>query len=155
MPYRGVRTTGRPVNPIGAPAAAGRPPVKPQSLDPQVPAALQNVILTALAHDPAQRYDSIELMRRALIKAPVVSSFTSVTPPASTVAQWEAHVARGTGIVDIVPVSRGRFQARLRLDLGSGPRTVKAADPRSTEAQARRDGRTLLHAVVEGRKLQR
>jgi serine/threonine protein kinase len=133
--------------------AAGLPAgttVHPQAVDPQIPVALARAMRTALAIDPARRYQDMTALRQALLDLKVVTSF-SPEPAANTHARYEAPIAAGTAIVEIVDATRSRFQARLRVDRGRGPRTIDARTPRSSIGLAFRDMRTLLHAVVEGR----
>jgi hypothetical protein len=107
------------------------------------------VMQRTLAVDPADRYATMSDLRDALLAIRVVTEFRP-TPTTGAIGQWQAAVASGAAIVEVVAAPRATFVARLRIDHGSGPRTVEARPRRSTEAQAMRDARTLLRAVVEG-----
>ncbi|MEN3279018.1 MAG: hypothetical protein V7607_158 [Solirubrobacteraceae bacterium] len=104
----------------------------------------------ALAVDPADGYEDIDAMRMALLAANPVTEFVEA-PDGTAIGRWQAKVRRGIAVVEVVPTARSTFTARLRLDQGSGPRTIDSRPARSSPAQALRDARTYLHAVVEGR----
>jgi serine/threonine protein kinase len=124
--------------------------VRPQDHDPQIPMAMERIMKRALAIDPADRFATVRELRDELLAIVVVTEFGSVRAP-GTVASWQAPIAAGSATVEVLQSPRATFTTRLRIDRGSGPRTLQTAPRRSTERQAVRDARTLLHAVVEGR----
>jgi serine/threonine protein kinase len=125
-------------------------PVQPQNDDPQLPRALATIMQRALSADPSRRYPDVAALRRDLIAVSVVTEF-SVVSAGGAIQRWEAPIAAGTGIVEVVSSPNSTFTARLRIDRGFGPRTVNARPRRSSQTQALRDARTMLHGVVEGR----
>jgi serine/threonine protein kinase len=124
--------------------------IDPQALDPQIPKAMARIIERALTADPSERYPTVRELRDALLPMKVVAGFEATSAP-GTVAQWQAQIGSGTAIVEVIPSPCSTFTARLRVDRGSGPRQVDGRPRRKTQAEAKRDARTLLHAVVEGR----
>jgi serine/threonine protein kinase len=62
-----------------------RRPPPPRALEPSIPLPVQDVILTALAMDPAKRHASAAVMRE-LLRAAIEDSAAAATPPAA-----EAH----------------------------------------------------------------
>jgi Protein kinase domain len=136
--------------PLGGYGLAAGTVVQPHLANPQIPMALARVLQQALAVDPADRYEDIDAMRKALLAANPVTEFVEA-PDGTAIARWQAKVPRGIAVVEVVPTARSTFTARLRLDQGSGPRTIDCRPARSSPAQARRDARTYLRAVVEGR----
>jgi serine/threonine protein kinase len=138
-----VGTYPYPAGAAGAQAISGVP-------DPQLPMNLVRVVKQALAPDPADRQTDVTALRSQLLATPVTTEFQGAAAP-GTLARWQASVPAGEAIVEVVSTPRSTFQARLRVDRGSGPRTASAPARRTSEAQALRDARTLLHGVVEGR----
>jgi serine/threonine-protein kinase len=129
----------------------GATPVRPQDVDPQLPNAIVKVIQRGLELDLNQRHRTVAEFRRELLRCKAVTSFTSASPDAGVIDAWRASTAAGTVLVELARATHGRFQARLRLDRGRGLRQARTAEPRITEGLARRDCRTMMHAVVEGR----
>jgi eukaryotic-like serine/threonine-protein kinase len=56
-------------------------PVAPIEIDPKLPAVLNDVILTAIAKDPAQRFQSAEVFAKVLDKITSTPSVTAAPPP--------------------------------------------------------------------------
>ena len=134
-------------HPLGvAPSAV----VDPQAQDPQIPAALARIMQRALALDPADRYADVAELRDVLLPVHVVTEFQAA-PEAPATHRWQAPVPGGTAIVEVIPSPHTTFTARLRLDRGHKPRTIRESPRRAGQRGALRDARTFLHAVVEGR----
>lgn len=136
--------------PFGGYGLTGGTVVQPHLTNPQIPMALSRVLQDALAVDPADRHQGVDAMRKALLAANPVTEFVEA-PGGEAIARWKAKVRRGVAVVEVVPTARSTFTARIRLDQGSGPRTVDSRPARSSPGLALRDARTYLHAVVEGR----
>lgn len=124
--------------------------VQPQHHDPQIPTALARVLQRALSVDPTTRFQSVEALRVDLLALAIVTEFRAI-PTSAAIARWEASVPGGSAVVEVLPTPAATFSARLRVDRGNGMRTCDQRPRRSSEAQAVRDARTLLRAVVEGR----
>jgi RNA polymerase sigma factor (sigma-70 family) len=61
-------TTGDDVPEIVARVLSGRPPIAPSLLDPRIPRALDEVVLTALKSEPDERFRSVEEFEDALTR---------------------------------------------------------------------------------------
>ena len=123
--------------------------VRPQDRNPQMPMALVRVIQNALAIDPTRRPGSAAAFVEDLLAVKVVTSFVAIPSPTALRA-WEAPTSRGRAFVEVFPAPRATFQARLRIDRGSGPRTVEQSPRRTTAPLAFRDAHGLLRAVRRG-----
>jgi hypothetical protein len=137
--------------PLGGYGLSAGTVAQPHLANPQIPMALARVLQQALAVDPADRYEDVDAMRKELLAANPVTEFVEA-PDGTAIARWQATVRRGIAVVEVVPTAHSTFTARLRLDQGSRPRTIDSRPPRNSPAQALRDARTYLHAVVEGRE---
>ena len=124
--------------------------VDPQARDPQIPAALAQIMRRALSPDPATRYTTVAELREALLGVRVVTELRPAPMPPA-LHRWEASIPGAKVIVEVIRSPHATFTARLRVDRGSGPRTVCEDPRRPGERGALRDARTFLHAVVEGR----
>lgn len=97
-------------------------PPRLRSFNPQVPAGLETVVLTALAKDPEERFPSAEALGQALTDYQYYSSPRTAVRRGSVTAQTAA-----------VPVQR---LAKMRTEAGVSP-TLETTNPRATTASRR------------------
>jgi serine/threonine-protein kinase len=127
----------------------GVAPVDVHKLNPQIPLSLRNVVRTALAPDPADRFEDARRMNEALGRCAIRNSWVAVNDP-NAIDAWSADTAEG--VYDLRVTGRPRandFELRVRLDQGSGPRQV-LLEHHSSRARALQARRTALVRVVEG-----
>ena len=131
---------------------AGTTPVNAHRLNPQVPLALRNVVLTSLAPDPNDRYSDARRMSEALGGCNIRNSWTRVDDP-DAIDAWSAVTADGVYDLRVTERQRaGDYEVRVRLDQGAGPRQVLLSR-HSSQARALQARRTALVQVVEGQRL--
>lgn len=98
-----------------------RPFPSPTSLQPDIPKEIEAVIVKAMAKDPAERFESAGIMRRALQLAAETSSLSSSSPP--------ANVSDTTGVdasLPFIPVQESGSKWLGTGWLGRNNRTVMA-----------------------------
>ena len=130
---------------------AGTEPIDAHKLNSQVPLSLRNVVRTALAPDPVDRFADARRMNEALGRCEIRNSWTRVNAP-DAVEAWSANTS--DGIYDLRVTARpraGDFELRVRLDRGAGPRQVLATY-HASQARALQARRTALMQVVQGER---
>jgi serine/threonine-protein kinase len=130
---------------------AGAEPVDVHKLNPQIPLSLRNVVRTALAPDPADRFPDARRMNEAIGSCEIRNSWVRVND-ADAIEAWSTDT--GDGLYDLRVTARqraGDFELRVRLDRGAGPRQVLATR-HSSRARALQARRTALVQVVEGKR---
>ncbi|MBV8760015.1 MAG: protein kinase [Deltaproteobacteria bacterium] len=103
-------------------------PPPPRSLRPDLPPSLEDVILTALAKDPARRFQSAQAMAQALVHA------STTLPP----DQWRPLSTRGAPRISASGTGPPTPQLTPASPSAIAPPTVPSAMP--TEARTRRTG---------------
>jgi len=73
------------------------PPVLPRSINPAIPAALELVIMQALAKDPAARFPTADAMAQALVDSPDPAQATRIMAAASTPTLATPRIRPGGG----------------------------------------------------------
>lgn len=127
-------------------------PTDVHKLNPQLPLSLRNVVRTALAHDPVDRYADARRMNEDLGDCGVRNSWTRATDPA-TIETWQARTPDGLYELRVVARPRaGGFEVIAKLDQGAGLRQV-LRQPYATQARAMQGRRTVLVRVVQGERL--
>lgn len=130
---------------------AGVEPIDVHKLNSQIPLSLRNVVRTALAPDPDERFQDARRMNEALGRCEIRNSWARGVDP-SVIETWSADTAEG--VYDLRVAARPRandFELRVRLDRGHGPRQVLLTH-HSSKARALQARRTALVQVVEGNR---
>jgi serine/threonine protein kinase len=128
---------------------AGITPAEVHGLNPQIPLSLRNVVRTALAVDPADRFPDARRMNEALGRCGIRNAWTLVDDP-DAIEVWSAQTPEGVYDLRVSERRRvGDFELRVRLDRGSGPRQVLLSH-HGSRARALQARRTALVQVVTG-----
>jgi serine/threonine protein kinase len=95
---------------------------RPRELDPEIPAALEAVVLKAMAHDRDERYGSAEEMIQALVPfvPPKVLAKLDLPIPGSVAPPPPSAVAATVAVRSRGPVATPAGAAALRSDGGRG-----------------------------------
>jgi serine/threonine-protein kinase len=127
-------------------------PVPPITLDPTLPPALSDLVLTAIAKDPAKRFQTADAFRNALLsilpgRAPSASpqparppAAPAAPPPVASPAgsRRGLYIAVGSLVTVIALVGAAlvvQRYARTRADAGPEPGTVSEQAPAAPKAQ--------------------
>jgi len=91
------------------------PPLPPSQINPNVPAEVERVILTAMDKNPDSRFHTAEEMVAALIRAATPSIVPSATPSVDLAARSAARsLAARPGLLQSLPVKARRFGANVK-----------------------------------------
>lgn len=119
----------------------------PHRISPQIPMSLTRVVSTALAVDPADRYDDARAMLGALMKCGLSYCWTRADQ-LGDLETWTADGADGAYKLRIAERATGDFLVAVTRDMGKGARhTYKKTFNRRSDAD--RERRKLLVALVE------
>ncbi len=118
-------------------------PVPPRRLDPEVPAALEGVILRALRREPADRPASAEDLRSELLASVRASTIHPPPPPARTVAPVPDATAADGGTLAAGTAVATRPPAAPPPSTAPAPRPAAAGSPPRNWT-----GRVLVIALV-------
>jgi hypothetical protein len=91
------------------------PPLPPSQINPDLPAEVERVILTAMDKNPDSRFHTAEEMVAALIRAATPSIVPSATPSVDLAARNAARpLAAKPGMLQSLPVKARRFGANVK-----------------------------------------
>ena len=91
------------------------PPPPPSQINPDLPAEVERVILTAMDKNPDSRFHTAEEMVAALIRAATPSIVPSAVPSVDLAARSAARpLAAKPGMLQSLPVKARRFGANVR-----------------------------------------
>ncbi len=102
-------------------------PPKPSELNPQVPEAIERVVLKAMARNPAERYPAAAVMKADLERARVDLSDEPTISELGWIASRRGRRARKSSLVAIGALLLGVWLATLQLRSQSEPPRVASA----------------------------
>jgi serine/threonine-protein kinase len=127
-------------------AAAGKF-TSPHRLSAQIPMSLTRVVSTALAVDPADRYDDARAMLGALMKCTLSYYWTRADQPGD-LETWTADAGDGAYMLRLAQRPKGDLLVAVTRDMGKGARHIyKQTFDRRSDAD--RERRNLLVGLVE------
>lgn len=119
----------------------------PHRVNVQIPMAVSRVVATALAVDPADRYEDSRAMLGALMSCPASHCWTRGDQPGD-LETWTATGADGEYALRLAQQGKGDYLVAVTRDKGKGRRHVyKETFPRRSDAERQR--RKLLVRLVE------